>query len=106
MPRLSAFLITRNEAQDLPGCLESLKGLADEMVVVDDQSEDQTLAIAKRYGARTFSRPLDGFAAQKQFALDQTRGDWVLSIDADERMTPALAQEIREVLSKPEKTGY
>lgn len=107
MPRLSAFLITRNEAGDLPGCLESLKGLVDEIVVVDDRSQDQTLSIAKRCGARTFSRALDGFAAQKQFALDQTTGEWALSIDADERVTPALAEEIRAALAAPcDMAGY
>src|SRR5437870_5484901 len=98
MSRLSAFLITKNEARDLPECLESLKGLADEIVVVDDQSTDGTMAIAQRYGARTFARKLDGFAAQKQFALEQAKGELALSVDADERVTPALADEIRSVV--------
>lgn len=109
MPRLSAFLITKNESRDLSACLESLQGLADEIVIVDDQSADETVEIAKRFGARTFSRALDGFANQKQFALEQTTGEWAFSIDADERLTPELAQEIRTVVnsSGEDKTvGY
>ncbi|MFA5975860.1 MAG: glycosyltransferase family 2 protein [Elusimicrobiota bacterium] len=98
MPRLSAFIITRNEARDLPVCLESLRALADEIVVVDDHSQDATLEIARRYGARTLTRALKGFADQKQFALEQTTGEWVLSIDADERVTPELAKEILQIV--------
>lgn len=104
--RLSAFLITKNEAQDLPGCLESLAGWVDEIVVVDDQSSDDTLAIAKSFGAITFSRALDGFGTQKQFALEQTTGEWLFSIDADERVSKELSAEIREMVQAPQKEGY
>lgn len=102
MPRLSAFLITKNEAQDLPSCLESIRACADEIVVVDDLSTDDTVEICRRHGARVYSRPLDGFGPQKQFALEQTTGDWALSLDADERLTPELAREIRQTLARPE----
>jgi glycosyltransferase involved in cell wall biosynthesis len=98
MPKLSAYLIVKNEARDLPACLDSLKGLADELVVVDDESTDQTIDIARQYGAMTLRRKLDGFGSQKQFALEHCSGDWVLSIDADERVSPELAAEIRSVL--------
>src|SRR6185312_4713762 len=101
MPRLSAFLITRNEAVDVGACLEGLKGLADEIVVVDDHSTDDTAALCRAAGAKVLTRSLDGFAAQKQFALDQTSGDWALSIDADERLPAALADEIRSILDGP-----
>src|SRR6267378_2454874 len=99
MPRLSAYLIVKNEARDLPACLDSLKGLADELVVVDDESSDRTAELARERGARVFSRKLDGYGSQKQYALERCSGDWVLSIDADERVTPELAQEIRSVVS-------
>ena len=105
MPRLSAFLITRNEARDLPACLESLRPCADEIVVVDDGSTDATVEICRRYGARVFHRQLEGFGAQKQFALEQTTGDWALSLDADERLTPELAAEIRRRLEESGATA-
>jgi len=101
MPKLSAFLITRNEEADIENCLKSLKDLSDEIILVDDNSSDKTVEIAKRFGARISSRTLDGFAAQKQYALDQTTGEWAFSIDADERVTPELAVEIRNVLEQP-----
>jgi glycosyltransferase involved in cell wall biosynthesis len=103
---LSAFLITRNEAHDITACLESLRGLADEIVVVDDHSIDETRTICERFGARVLQRRLDGFGAQKQFALEQTKGDWVLSIDADERVTPGLGVEIKAAVSGPTADGF
>ena len=89
--RLSAYLIVKNESRDLPACLDSLRGLADELVVVDDESTDDTAALCRERGAHVFTRALDGFGTQKQYALDRCGGEWVLSIDADERVTPELA---------------
>lgn len=107
MPRLSAFIITKNEAHDIGGCLDSLQGLADEVVVVDAHSTDGTPALCASRGARVLSRDFDHFSAQKQFALEQTTHPWVFSIDADERVTPALAVEIRKLLqSDPPAHGY
>ncbi len=100
MPKLSAYLIVKNEARDLPACLDSLKGLADELVVVDDESSDRTADLARQRGAKVFSRKLDGFGTQKQFALERCSGDWVFSIDADERVTPGLAKEMTEALAQ------
>ena len=99
MPRLSAYLIVKNEARDLPGCLDSLKGLSDELVVVDDLSSDRTVDIARERGAKIFSRKLDGYGSQKQYALEHCTGDWVLSIDADERVTPELSKEISAIVA-------
>ena len=99
-PTLSAIVITRNEAHNLGDCLASLQGWIDEIVVVDSHSTDDTLAIARRYGAKV-SQPegWPGFGPQKNRALDLATSDWVLSIDADERVTPALAIEIRGILA-------
>src|SRR5580765_3348294 len=104
MPQLSAFIITKNEASDIEGCLTSLRGLADEVIVVDCHSSDDTVAICRRLGAKVLVRDFDGFGQQKQFALEQTTGEWAFSIDADERMSPELAAEIRQVVtsSRPE----
>ena len=101
MPRLSAILVVRNEAGQLADCLAELAGLADEIVVVDDESTDSTPEVARRFTDRILTRKLDRFGAQRQFALDHATGDWVLSIDADERITPALHAGIMRVLDDP-----
>ena len=95
MPTLSVILITRNEEANLDDCLASLEGIAQQIVVVDTNSADRTLEIAQKYGA-TIAQPSDwpGFGPQKNHALDLASGDWVLSLDADERLTPALRSEI------------
>jgi len=95
MPTLSVILITRNEEANLDDCLASLEGIAQQIVVVDTNSTDRTLEIAKSHGA-VVSQPTDwpGFGPQKNRALDLATGDWVLSLDADERLTPALRSEI------------
>jgi glycosyltransferase involved in cell wall biosynthesis len=98
-PRVSAFLIVHNEEQRLADCLASVSQIADEIIVLDDGSVDRTAEIARAAGARVEFRKFDGFGAQKQAALDMTRGEWVLSIDADERLTSPLVDEIRRVTS-------
>jgi glycosyltransferase involved in cell wall biosynthesis len=100
-PRLSAFLIVHNEERNLGDCLASLRDLADEVVVLDDGSSDSTVEIARRAGARVEYRPFDGFGMQKQAALSLAQGEWVLSLDADERVTPELADEIRSIVATP-----
>ncbi len=95
MPTLSVILITRNEEANLEDCLASLDGIAQQLVVVDANSSDRTVEIAQNYGA-TIAQPSDwpGFGPQKNRALDLATGDWILSLDADERLTPALKSEI------------
>jgi glycosyltransferase involved in cell wall biosynthesis len=106
-PRLSATLIVHNEERHLAACLASLGGLADEIVVLDDGSTDATVTIAREAGARVEYRPFDDFSRQKQAALSLATGDWVLSVDADERVTPALAAAIRAALTgDPAINGY
>ena len=100
MKVLSAVIIAKDEEHDLPGALESLKGLASEVIVlVDESSRDATEEIARAGGARVFRRRFEDYAGQKQAALDKATGEWVLSIDADERATPELKAEILGVLS-------
>ena len=104
--KLSVFIITFNEERFIEKCLKAL-GWADEIVVVDSGSTDATLAICEKYGAQIFYKDFDGFGAQKQFALEQTKNNWVLTIDADEILTEALIEEIQELLKdEPEADGY
>jgi glycosyltransferase involved in cell wall biosynthesis len=104
--KLSAIIITRNEAANLPDCLASLS-FCDEIVVVDQASADDTAAIATKAGARVVERPhFSGFGRQKQAALDEATGDWVFSIDADERVPEALAHEIRVAIERGRHVGY
>jgi len=90
MPPLSAILITYNEAHDLPKALASLGGVADEIVVVDSGSADRTCEIAGQAGARVLRRAFTDFGDQKNFAASQATHDWVLSLDADEALSPEL----------------
>ena len=96
-PTLSVILITKNEAELVGQCLASVQW-ADEIVVVDSGSTDATVEICRRYTAKVFVTDWPGFGPQKNRALDMATGDWVLSIDADEEVTPALAQEIQDVI--------
>ena len=96
--KLSVILITKNEALNLQACLESV-AFADQIVVVDSLSTDNTAEIARAAGAQVIqTADWPGFGPQKNRALAAAVGDWVLSIDADERITPALAAEIQTVL--------
>jgi glycosyltransferase involved in cell wall biosynthesis len=103
---LSAVVITRNEERNIERCLRSLQ-FADELMVVDALSEDRTVGIATGLGARVIHREWPGFADQKQFAIDQAKGDWVLLVDADEEVTEALATEIEVTLAGgPKEPGF
>jgi len=102
---LSAVLITRNAAAILEPCLESL-AFADEIVVVDSGSNDGTAELAKKRGARVVAKEWLGYGRQKQFAVEQAKNDWVLCVDADERVSPELAASIRAALAAPESPVY
>lgn len=97
---LTACVIARDEEQRLPACLQSLS-FCDEVVVVDGGSSDRTREVALAAGARVVENPWPGFAAQRNVALDHAHGDWVLEIDADERVSPRLAVEIHGLLDDP-----
>ena len=98
MQKVSVIIITQNEEKNIHDCLNSVKW-ADEIVVVDALSEDRTVDICREYTDKIFQNPWPGYAAQKQFALDHAVHPWVLSIDADERVTLALQQEIVHLMS-------
>jgi glycosyltransferase involved in cell wall biosynthesis len=99
-PLLSATVICKDEVDKIRGCLESVR-FCDEVVVVDSGSTDGTLAIARELADRVIETPWPGYVAQQNFATSQARGEWVLSVDADERVTPELADAIREALAGP-----
>jgi glycosyltransferase involved in cell wall biosynthesis len=99
-PRLSVAVITLDEAARLRQCLDSV-AWADEIVVVDACSHDKTVQIAREFTDRVIVRPWAGFAAQKNFALEQSAGDWVLSLDADEEVAPDLRHEIMTIVADP-----
>jgi glycosyltransferase involved in cell wall biosynthesis len=101
-PRVSALVLARDEARNLPDCLASLAWANERIVVVDAASRDGTEAVARRLADRVTVRPFDEFAAQRNAALEIASGDWVLAVDADERVTPALEREIRRALTDPE----
>ena len=103
--RLSAIIITKNEAANIGDCLDSL-GFCDERIVVDCGSSDGTLLIAREKRARVAFHEWKGFGAQKNFALSLAHGEWVLSIDADERVTPQLATAIRAAIAGGNADGY
>jgi len=98
---LSVAIIAQDEAQNLPDCLKSV-AFAEQIVVVDSGSADDTVRIARDFGCDVFQEPWrGGFGAQKQFAVDQCRHAWVLVLDADERIPPDTAAAIRQVLANP-----
>jgi hypothetical protein len=98
---LSAILLTLNEEKHLPDCLASVRW-ADEVVVFDSFSTDRTVEIARAAGARVVQRHFDNYAGQRNAALAATEAGWVLFVDADERVPPGLAEEIRGVLTNTE----
>lgn len=102
---ISVTIITLNEEANLPRTLSSLKW-ADEVVVVDSGSTDRTVEIAKQFGARTLHNSWPGYGQQKNFAQRQTTHDWILNVDADEVVTPELAQEIRRTIENGSSPGH
>ena len=103
---LSVTVITKNEARNIEDCLRSV-AWAQEIVVVDQFSSDGTADMAKGLGARVYQEPWKGFARQKNSALEKTTGDWILSLDADERITDSLREEIQKAItSESPFSGY
>jgi len=106
MEKISVAIITKDEEQNIRDCLESVKW-ADEIVVVDNGSTDGTLEICQKYGARVYREEWKGFGAQKNSAIEKTGNEWVLNLDADERIPANLRQEIEKALEEnPSIDGY
>ncbi|MBE9503976.1 MAG: glycosyltransferase family 2 protein [Proteobacteria bacterium] len=105
MEKLSVTIITLNEERKIRDALESVKW-ADEIVIVDSGSTDKTLEICRKYTDKVFHQDWPGFVAQKNYATDKASHLWILSIDADERVTPELAEEIKAVLKAPKADAY
>lgn len=106
MPRLSAIIITKNEAANIRECLESVS-FADEIIVLDSGSDDGTTVIAREMTDKVFvSEDWPGFGAQKNRALEYATGEWVLSIDADERVSAGLRAQIDAAIANPAHDGY
>lgn len=98
---LSVFVLTYNEERNLPECLASIKGLSEDVHIIDSHSTDRTLEIATEFGAGVHQRTFDSFARQCNWALDKVpfKHGWVMRLDADERLTPEVAHEIQGILA-------
>ena len=105
MTKLSVIIITKNEAHNIQSCIESV-GWADEIVVVDSGSVDETVGICREQGAQVYEHDWPGYGPQKNRALNYATGTWVLSLDADERITPRLRAELERAMRTGDKDGY
>lgn len=105
MTTLGVVILTLNEERNIADCIASVKG-ADEVIVIDSGSTDRTIALATAAGARVLEHPMTDFAAQHNYAGDQATSDWVLHLDADERVTPELMREIRAVTATATEDAF
>jgi glycosyltransferase involved in cell wall biosynthesis len=104
--QISVVIITKNEENNIEACLQSVCGWADEIIVVDDNSSDRTVSLAQPYATKIFYRSMDNEGTHRNWAYAQAQNDWVLSLDADERVTPELRDEIRQTLTAPQAHCY
>lgn len=102
---ITVIVLTRNEEKMIKACLESVKW-ADEVIVVDSNSDDKTVEIVKNLGAKVYSRDFDNYVNQKEFAMSKVSGGWVLYVDADERVLENLKEEILNLIAKEEFSAY
>ena len=107
MKKIAAVILTKNEERNIQGVIENVLQCVDEVIVVDSGSTDNTVVLAERYGAKVFFRKWDNdFSAQRNFALDKTDADYILYIDADERMSVELIESVKNVVIKDEVEQY
>ncbi len=105
MTRLTVVILTKNEERNILDCLESV-AWAEEVVVFDSFSDDRTVELAQRWGATVQQHPFRNYADQRQAALARVDSDWIFFVDADERATPQLAEEVRAVIDQETKAGW
>lgn len=104
---LSVVILTKNEERNIRGCLDSVADLANELVVVDDESTDRTVEIASNFTDKVFIKKMDIEGRHRNWSYAQAKNSWILTLDADERVTPELKEEIREVLkNNPAENGF
>jgi len=103
---LSVVVITKNEEENIAKCLRSAYNWADEILIVDDESTDQTVTVAEKYANRVLHRRMDNEGTHRNWAYAQAKNEWVLSLDADEYVTEELKQEISEVIKSKEFHAY
>ena len=96
-PTISACIITKNEEKFIGDCLESLKGVVDEIIVIDDYSSDQTLKICKKYTDRIYRRKMITFSDQRNYAFSKAQMEWIFFIDADEMLSEELRKNLRKL---------
>ena len=106
MIQLSVVIITLNEEKNIARCLDSVKDIADDIVIVDSNSTDNTEAICKSYGARIIQHPFDGYVNQKNYAVSEAKFDYILSLDADEVLSKELLQSIKKIKQQFDADGY
>lgn len=106
MPKISVVIITKNEQEMIKNCIKSANLIADETVVIDQYSKDKTVSLAKKLGAKVYLHKFHGFASQKNYGVRKAKGDWIFILDADERITLELAQEILRKLKNPQAEAY
>ncbi|MEI8279859.1 MAG: glycosyltransferase family 2 protein [Bacteroidota bacterium] len=106
MTPISVVIITLNEEKNIERCIRSVNRIADEIIVVDSLSKDKTVSIAESLGAKVISQSFLGYVAQKNFAAQQASHDWVLSLDADEALSPELEQNIIQIKQQSKHNGY
>ena len=107
MPGITLSMIVKNEEKYLQGCLESVKDIVDEIVLVDTGSSDDTLEIAKKYNADIFHFEwINDFSAARNYALENSKGSWILYLDADERIDPNSVNEIKRITENPRKSAF
>ena len=106
MPTLSVYIMAQNEAGRIRNALESVKEIADELIVIDGGSTDTTVAICREYTEHVVMHPFAGYALQRRFALTQVTGDWILALDADETLSPELRVAIPSLLDAQDADAY
>jgi len=104
--KISVVIAAKNEEAMLPDCIRSVLGFSDDVVLVNDMSTDATVEVAKKYGARVFDRKLDGFSTQKNYGASKANNDWVLILDADERVSNELSDELIRLKPGGKTAGY